>query len=227
MLHNYKLFVERNHQLFLEQIDQKKEYDHSPEYKERAFKKFRRAVITMTIKFGFFADLLFSLKVLMTYEVETMATDGIYLLFNPQFVLEELGQAEVLFVIAHELMHCMLLHMSRRGVRDPLTWNYAGDYAINLILDDGGSGEQCGKKPDGALWDKKYENMSADKIYDLLVKENPPQQKPPPQPPQEPKIGDYIMVKKGKKFGKIKKINLDGTYDYDIVTSQEVKNKLK
>lgn len=171
MIRNYKTYLEKI-------LENKQENDNSPEYKERAWKKFRRAIMTIVNKYGFFADLLFNMKVLMTYEVETMATDGTYILWNPRFVIEELEQDEVVFVICHELMHCMLMHMSRRGIKDPLIWNYAGDYAINILLknDSGDVNEQVGTMPKEALWEKKYQYMSADQIYDILVKENPPQQ---------------------------------------------------
>ena len=37
--------------------------------------------------------------------------------------------------MAHEV-YCVLGHMSRRGARHPRKWNQAGDYAINLILEE-------------------------------------------------------------------------------------------
>lgn len=46
----------------------------------------------------------------------------------------KLKDAELQFVIAHELMHLLLLHHDRRGHRDPLKWNIATDLIINRTL---------------------------------------------------------------------------------------------
>lgn len=225
MLKNYDNFTH-----ILEHVDNGKTYDtpdvsdeELKELKERAWRKFRRAVMTIDNKHGFFADLLYTMKILMTTEVKTMATDGTHILWNPFFVLEELDSNEMIFVIAHELMHCILLHMSRVGSRVPYTWNLAGDYAINLLLDTGDDGSSIGDRPKSALFDHKYDNMSTEKIYELLPKQNNPDDNTPE--PQPAKVGDYIRLKDGGIFGKITKVNSDGTYDYDIVTDDEIEKK--
>jgi predicted metal-dependent peptidase len=50
-------------------------------------------------------------------DVQTMATDGTTLFYAPDFVAT-LPDAELVGVMAHQVMHCALLHPFRRGSRD-------------------------------------------------------------------------------------------------------------
>lgn len=91
--------------------------------------------------------------------------------FNLDF-WEKLTDKQFLFLVAHELSHFVFEHLDRRGNRDPLVWNYATDYAINLMLKF-----QFDKQefliPD-TLLDHKYEDMQAERIYEELMKNPPP-----------------------------------------------------
>lgn len=103
----------------------------------------------------------------------TMAVDGRTLVYSPAFV-ESLKIEEVKAVLAHEVLHCSLLHHLRRGSRDSAKWNHATDYAINLIL------EECNKEasgsgkaepfplPKGCLLDPQWAGMGAEEIYARL-----------------------------------------------------------
>jgi predicted metal-dependent peptidase len=99
----------------------------------------------------------------------TLATDGYTIFANSEFC-ETLDHEEMIFVFAHEVIHCMFGHTDRRGDRDPLLWNYAIDYATNLMLQDFGM-----KMPKVGLLDHKYRNMTTEDIYESLVKNSPPQ----------------------------------------------------
>jgi predicted metal-dependent peptidase len=110
----------------------------------------------------FMAVLALRLKYKETSTVPTMATDGSELLFNAEFV-NSLSFNEVMGVVAHEVMHCALLHPYRRGERDPKKWNAACDYTVNFYI------EQHGYiLPKDRLYDAKYAGMSADEVYSLL-----------------------------------------------------------
>ena len=85
----------------------------------------------------FFGTLLFRLGAKPSRMVATMATDGISLFYNPEFV-ETLNAAELIGVLAHEVMHPALQHHTRRGDRSQARWNMACDYAINPMLLDAG-----------------------------------------------------------------------------------------
>ena len=97
---------------------------------------------------------------------ETMAVDGFYIYVNPKFC-ESLNKDELVFVLAHEVMHCVLGHMDRRNGRDKTIWNYASDYATNLKLVKFGF-----KMPNVGLIDKKYTGFTAEEIYEDLLKED-------------------------------------------------------
>ncbi|WP_084080701.1 DUF2201 family putative metallopeptidase [Edaphobacter aggregans] len=78
----------------------------------------------------FFGPLLFRLSGEASGSIQTMATDGVSLFYNPKFV-ETLNAAELAGVLANEVIHPALQHHTRRGDRDRKRWNMACDYAIN------------------------------------------------------------------------------------------------
>jgi len=119
----------------------------------------------------FFGTLATSLKLIETEAVPTAATDGIHLLFNPNFT-NKLSKSEILFLICHEVLHLVLLTHLRRGNRDIKVWNMATDYAINQLLAD-----EKFHTLDTCLLDEKYKEWSAEKIYDHLMKNSDEQPK--------------------------------------------------
>jgi predicted metal-dependent peptidase len=92
-----------------------------------------RLVLSKDACSAFFAALALRLEALPAWDLPTLATDGERLLFNPEYALS-LSEREVGGVLAHEVMHCVLSHHARRGVRDPLRWNIACDLAVNPVL---------------------------------------------------------------------------------------------
>jgi predicted metal-dependent peptidase len=75
---------------------------------------------------------------------------------------------EIVFVYVHELLHVALLHHTRTAGRDPYVWNLACDFVINQWLIEMG----VGKMPRiGGLYDPRLQGMSAEQIYDLLIRE--------------------------------------------------------
>ena len=143
---------------------------------KEASNKMRRCFIFISNKLGFFADLLFKLRIAQSKPgdgINTMATDGKSIIYNAKFV-NDLTDAEVTFVLIHEILHNANFHFVRRGDRDPELWNSAADYAINLQVVDLNS--TYVKMPSVGLLDKRFEDMSAEQIYEILYKENPPQE---------------------------------------------------
>jgi predicted metal-dependent peptidase len=53
--------------------------------------------------------------------------------YNPDW-LNKFSVEEIIFVLAHECMHYMYMHMTRRFSRDPKGWNIACDAVINETL---------------------------------------------------------------------------------------------
>lgn len=102
-------------------------------------------------------------------DCQTFATDGTNLFYNADF-LGTVSDPELTAIIAHEVMHCALLHPYRRGNRDNSLWNQATDYAINGELAKTGL-----KLPADCLIDPQYDGLSAEVIYAQLGKDNPDQ----------------------------------------------------
>lgn len=82
---------------------------------------------------------------------------------NPLFV-NSLTVLEVVFLLAHELGHKMLMHMARRGHRDPRGWNVAGDYVINDMLTEGKIGEPI----KGGCFQAGSRLKTTEEVYDSL-----------------------------------------------------------
>lgn len=178
----------------------------STEDKEiRARIKIQKAILWININRGFFGQLLANLNVYGSSDPNypTMATNGLSIQYHPDFVLGQ-SDAAIRFVLCHEILHCVGEHMSRRGNRNPLLWNYATDYAINPILnaevvaEDKGKGKNdkfaWPKNPDGTqmgLFKEKYEGMRAEDIYDDIL-QDPELQKVLKQMPKETNFGEVV-----------------------------------
>lgn len=111
---------------------------------------------------GFYASVLYQMPMVVKNECNTMATDGRNIFYNEAFT-EALTEPELDGVKVHEAYHRILKHHLRMGKRDPKLWNIACDYAINPIIINSGL-----TLPEGALIDRQFYNMSAEKIYDIL-----------------------------------------------------------
>ena len=101
------------------------------------------------------------------YEIHIAAVDAVHgeIYANPScgLTLEEWK-----FVLAHEYLHAGLCHHERCQGRDRYLWNVACDYVINDWLHE----MRIGDMPEeGLLYDESLHNMSAEAIYDLIVKE--------------------------------------------------------
>ena len=127
--------------------------------------RIQKARTALLLDHPFFGSLLYRLKDRESRDVRTMATDGVSLLWNPEFV-ETLTAATLAGTLAHEVMHPALHHHLRRSGRDPKKWNIACDYAINPLLVDAGL-----KLPEGVLLENRFRGMSAEQIFNLLESE--------------------------------------------------------
>jgi predicted metal-dependent peptidase len=146
--------------------------------------------VAMLLYVPFFASLMIDileLKVGKFPEVfgnntPTAATDGKTVWIDEDF-LKGLKLAEAVFLLCHEIAHCMWMHMARgKNYLDvgfdganfnPSVWNMAGDYVINDML----VRSQIGDMPKGGLHEpRKYTHeMSADDVYRELMKDPPKQ----------------------------------------------------
>lgn len=121
-----------------------------------------RSQLILTPAYGFFGSLALRLRMIERPDIKTAATDGKRFFYNPVFV-RSLTPAVHQSLVAHEVMHCALDHMSRLLERQHARWNRAADFCINLILKDAGM-----EIPPTWLLNTAFAGMSADEIYQLL-----------------------------------------------------------
>jgi predicted metal-dependent peptidase len=128
----------------------------------------------------FWGHLLRSMEVAYDDSIPAIAcTDGIRNVWlNPE-PIAQLSQPQLGFVLLHELGHVVLASMSRRQGRDWQLWNRATDYAINRIVagvaDHTGAGQihQRYEPVLGCLLDTRFDGLTAEQIYDVLLTEAP------------------------------------------------------
>lgn len=114
----------------------------------------------------FFATLALFAKMELREDLPTAATDGRDVFFNPQF-LAMLTPNQTDGLLLHEVLHAALLHIPRRGTRDPWLWNIAADIVINGII----SNESPFELPPRALRDRSLEKKGVEEVYELLQKQ--------------------------------------------------------
>ncbi len=119
----------------------------------------------------FFSTLLLKLKIRPDWEVKTMQVDGETILYNPEFVCKLADLDQTCGVLAHEVMHCCLLHHARREHRKEEQWQIATDFVVNEYLRQAGF-----KLPITALYagEGEYQKLpkgkTEEEYYDLLQK---------------------------------------------------------
>jgi predicted metal-dependent peptidase len=133
-------------------------------------RKLRNARAQIVHAHPFFGTLLLRQRVVETTTVQTMATNGKELFFNPEFV-DEIEMPELRGVCAHEALHPAFCHHTRRGDRDHELWNMACDYVINPVLIEAGL-----TLPKGALIRDDLRGLNAEQAYARLIEERQQQQ---------------------------------------------------
>ena len=131
----------------------------------KPIEKMRRARVMLLRKQPFFGTLAIQLELIEDPAIPTLATNGTYIRFNPTFI-SELPSDVLQAAIAHEVMHVVLMHLTRRGEREHGRWNRAGDFVINGTL------KECGfTLGEGWLYSEKLLHKTSDEVYNLLKSE--------------------------------------------------------
>lgn len=126
--------------------------------------------VQLLMHYPFFGTLALHLKLKERNDIPTAATDGNYYFYNPKFI-EQLDDAEINFLTAHETLHPALGHLWRRGSRDPVIWNHAADYCINGMIKESDPTGKDFKIIKGALIDDRFKGMFTEEIYDILIQD--------------------------------------------------------
>jgi predicted metal-dependent peptidase len=140
----------------------------NPKIDAAAREKLITARIGLLLKAPFFGNMATRLTLVNADDwCGTAATDGRKFYYNSEFV-NKMPLKQVEFLFGHEVLHAVYDHMGRRGHRDPKVWNIADDFCVNSDLIDQKIGDRitvC-----GMLYDAKYKGMSAEEVYDDLMK---------------------------------------------------------
>jgi len=123
--------------------------------------------------------LLERLRPIVSYDCDCYYTNGIVIGYNPKAVLS-MSILNNVFVIAHEIMHNLMCHSTRRSGRDARLWNIAGDYCINSLLEKLKVGE-IPRREDGTpncLLDYQYDGskLSTEAVYNMLINKVKPKE---------------------------------------------------
>ncbi len=128
------------------------------------------ARVGLLLRHPFFGNMATRLQIKEAEEwCNTAATDGRAIYFNREF-FNKMSIKQIEFVIAHEIMHNVFDHMTRREGRNPKIFNIACDYAVNgqLVRDKIGDHNV----PDIKIFhDQKHYGKSAEQIYDEIFDE--------------------------------------------------------
>ena len=115
----------------------------------------------------FFGAMMLFANIVESKKIDTAATDGINIFVNKDFLLS-LSSTQQNALMLHEVLHMALLHVTRRGTRDPKIWNIAADIVVNdLIIRN-----TPFRLPKDAIIDKSFRDCSVEFIYEALLKKN-------------------------------------------------------
>jgi len=95
----------------------------------------------------------------------SFSSDGTTLKFNDEY-FEQAPLDEILFALANGAMHTVLKHTQRQHERAGRIWQAATDMAVNSMLV-----KNDFILPPYAYYDKRFEGMYAEEIYDILQEE--------------------------------------------------------
>lgn len=115
----------------------------------------------------FFGTLLIKEKLIPANMPFIAATDGIQDIFYDPEKLNSLTDSEITAVLIHEVLHIICLHFIRSRNRDKYIWRLATDYAVNYIVNSSTNYSL----PSGALLDSDFADMTAEEIYDELIRD--------------------------------------------------------
>lgn len=135
--------------------------------KKKAFDVLSHARHTLLTKYPFIGSIALRMDLVPVRDVRvrTACTDGNCVYFDIAF-LSSLSNDERIFVLAHEIWHAVLLHLTRRGTRNPQLFNIATDKEVNYLL------KQDGFTPPSHLCFPEGDEVGkcAEEIYEMMLK---------------------------------------------------------
>lgn len=127
--------------------------------------KLQKTMMRIRSDHPFFGTLGLFARFYIEDSIETAATDGKDIWFNPAYI-QFLKFETLAGLIVHELLHAALGHCIRRKERDALLWNIAADIVVNGMVEQGTKYHL----PEGAVQDAPLALLSVEEVYEQLQK---------------------------------------------------------
>ena len=132
--------------------------------------EFSRYKVSLLQKSPFYGTLLMHIPIIEEKHVNTAATDGRRIYYNPRF-MASLNAQERRFVLMHELFHILLMHPSRCNGRDQELYNVAADMVVNDHC------RQLSTKlgmqaPKNGIYGRIRYDQSTEELYAIMEKDN-------------------------------------------------------
>ena len=124
-------------------------------------KRLQAALMRIRGDHPFFGTLALFAELRVTDDIDTAATDGRVLWFNPVFV-DKLATNELCGLVAHELLHAALQHVYRRRERDARLWNIAADIVVNGMI----RSDTAYELPKGGVEVPSLAHLSVEEVYE-------------------------------------------------------------
>ncbi|MAI03191.1 MAG: hypothetical protein CMQ75_01510 [Gammaproteobacteria bacterium] len=158
------------------ELEAKKTPEQKAQESEEAKEKLVTARVKMLFNQPFFGNIACRLQLKDVTDdgwCPTAATDGRHFFYNRNFV-NSLNIQQNVFLVGHEIGHCIYEHFLRVGDRNKQYWNMAGDYKINGML----VREKIGEIIDQVkiCYDEKYnsDDWYTENVYDDLESNQAP-----------------------------------------------------
>ena len=124
------------------------------------------SVLRLRARSAYFATLVLFAPVISSKQVDHAATDGAQVFINPDYFATLSQQAQDRLLL-HQVLHAALMHVTRRGNRDPRIWNTACDIVLTGIISEiEGIGVEAHARRDSEL-----EALSVEEVYELLQRD--------------------------------------------------------
>jgi predicted metal-dependent peptidase len=127
-------------------------------------KRLQAALMRIRGDHPFLGTLALFTEIRITDHINTAATDGRVLWFNPRFV-DKLGVNQLCGLVVHELLHAALQHVHRRRERDIRLWNIAADIVVNGMI----RSDTAYDLPDGGVEISTLAHLSVEEIYEQFA----------------------------------------------------------
>ena len=146
----------------------------SDEKKKEYMKRLLLSRLRILMNHGFYGLLLMNMVYSIDEDFETAATDGIRIIFSPNF-LDKLSDAELDFIMMHEILHVVLQHCFRGRELEQERFNIACDIVVNsnILLSNNMNLQSITLKEYGELIHVAPNGMegyefTAEQVYDML-----------------------------------------------------------